>query len=213
MVLSDAASHRRAHEAAQSSTRSSVRPAPPAFNSRRAMYPSPVPAGPCRAHRGGRLGQPASPRSRVGGRADRHVRSLSSRGRRPGLHGRAVAGGRVFVDIFAAARRRSAEAGVGTSVLSSPDPVLGRGRSPRSRPRHRSAAARRCPPRRLLVWGAHRSAGPSSRADRDQPDRHPVGLVGQGTPGKAGCPPMSRSKAFGTRGANCASRSWMAART
>ncbi len=47
---------------------------------------------------------------------------LFFQGRRPGRTVELSPDGRVFVDIFAAARRRSAEPGVGVSVLYSPDP-------------------------------------------------------------------------------------------
>jgi hypothetical protein len=44
-------------------------------------------------------------------------------GRRPGRTVELSPEGRVFVDIFAAARRRSSEAGVSQGILSSPDPA------------------------------------------------------------------------------------------
>ncbi len=47
---------------------------------------------------------------------------LFFQGRRPGRTVEVSPDGKVFVEIYAAARRRSAEAGVGTSVLYSPDP-------------------------------------------------------------------------------------------
>jgi len=48
---------------------------------------------------------------------------LFLQGRRPGRAVELSPDGKVFVDVFAAARRRSAEPGVSTSVLSSPDPA------------------------------------------------------------------------------------------
>ena len=51
---------------------------------------------------------------------------LFFQGRRPGRAVELSPDGRVFVDVFAAARRRSAEAGVSTSVLYSPDPSWSR---------------------------------------------------------------------------------------
>lgn len=51
---------------------------------------------------------------------------LFFQGRRPGRAVELSPDGRVFVEIFAAARRRSAEAGVSTSVLYSPDPSWSR---------------------------------------------------------------------------------------
>ncbi|HRB13674.1 MAG TPA: hypothetical protein PKU70_11750, partial [Vicinamibacteria bacterium] len=51
---------------------------------------------------------------------------LFFQGRRPSRTVELSPDGRVFVDIFAAARRRSAEAGVGVSVLYSPDPSWSR---------------------------------------------------------------------------------------
>jgi hypothetical protein len=48
---------------------------------------------------------------------------LFLQGRRPGRTVELSPDGKVFVDIFAAARRRSAEPGVSTSLLSSPDPT------------------------------------------------------------------------------------------
>ncbi|MBX7187723.1 MAG: IPT/TIG domain-containing protein [Vicinamibacteria bacterium] len=127
MVLgSDAASHRRAHEAAQklNALIGQARTARVQFSASDVSIAGP--GGPVLALTAADGSGNPRALAPVWAAVLTDMFDLFFQGRRPGRTVELSPEGRVFVDIFAAARRRSAEAGVGTSVLSSPDPSWSR---------------------------------------------------------------------------------------